>query len=159
MLTYQIIMTALLIWQVYNKSNHTAHFVSDVKIWLSSLRSLFHNKNKHFSRLSWFLSPQKGIFSEHFILQFTDIFIYYKMHKKYFFYLFCYGLALLPLIICLGRLHIACRYIFTLWQLHQRVDSLSYDMEVVTKEWSIDEKISRLSGDSNPVCPVKNPVL
>ena len=36
----------------------------------------------------------------------------------------CYGQALLPSIICLGRFHIACRYIFTLWQLCQGVNSL-----------------------------------
>ena len=35
----------------------------------------------------------------------------------------------------------------------------SYDMEVVTKEWSISEKNSRLSWDSNPDCPDKNPML
>ena len=29
----------------------------------------------------------------------------------------------------------------------------SYNMKVVTKEWSIAEKISHLSWDSNPVCP------
>ena len=41
----------------------------------------------------------------------------------------CYGLALLPLIICLGSLHIACRYIFNLWQLCQGVDSLTQWLE------------------------------
>ena len=34
-------------------------------------------------------------------------------------YLPCYNLVLLPLIICLGRLCIACTYIFNLWQLRQ----------------------------------------
>ena len=37
--------------------------------------------------------------------------------------------------------------------------SNSYDMKVVTKECSIAEKISRLTWDSNPVCPDKNPIL
>ena len=41
----------------------------------------------------------------------------------------CYDLALLPLIICLGRFRIACRYIFTLWWLHQGVDSLAQWLE------------------------------
>ena len=41
----------------------------------------------------------------------------------------CYGLALLPLIICLGRLCIASKYIFSLWQLHQGVDSLAQWLE------------------------------
>ena len=36
----------------------------------------------------------------------------------------CYGLSLLPLIIHLGRLRIACAYNFNLWQLHQGVNSL-----------------------------------
>ena len=36
---------------------------------------------------------------------------------------YCYVLALLPSIICLGRLHIPCRYIFSLWQLCQGIDS------------------------------------
>ena len=35
----------------------------------------------------------------------------------------------------------------------------SYDMIVVTKEWSIAEKIFRLSWESNPVLQVKNPML
>ena len=41
----------------------------------------------------------------------------------------CYNLALLPSIICLGRLRISCRYIFNLWQLRQRVDSLAQWLE------------------------------
>ena len=41
----------------------------------------------------------------------------------------CYGLALLPSIICLGRLRIACRYIFNLWQLRQGVNSLAQWLE------------------------------
>ena len=41
----------------------------------------------------------------------------------------------------------------------QVVDINSYDMNVVTKEWSIAEKISRLLWDSNLVCPDKNPML
>ena len=41
----------------------------------------------------------------------------------------CYGLALLPSIICLGRFRIACRYIFTLWQLRQGVDSFAQWLE------------------------------
>ena len=41
----------------------------------------------------------------------------------------CYGLALLPSIICLGRLCIASKYIFTLWQLRQGVDSLAQWLE------------------------------
>ena len=38
---------------------------------------------------------------------------------------YCYGLALLSMFICLGRLRIACRYIFNLWHLRQRIDSLA----------------------------------
>ena len=34
-----------------------------------------------------------------------------------------------------------------------------YDILVATKEWSIAEMISRLSWDSNPVYPDKNPML
>ena len=41
----------------------------------------------------------------------------------------CYGLALLPSIICLGRLRIASKYIFNLWQLRQGVDSLAQWLE------------------------------
>ena len=41
----------------------------------------------------------------------------------------CYGLALLPSIICLGRLRIASKHIFTLWQLRQGVDSLAQWLE------------------------------
>ena len=37
----------------------------------------------------------------------------------------CYDPALLPSIICLGRLRIACRYIVNLWQLHQGFYSLA----------------------------------
>ena len=37
----------------------------------------------------------------------------------------CYDRAHLPSIICLGRLRIASKYIFNLWQLRQRVDSLA----------------------------------
>ena len=37
----------------------------------------------------------------------------------------CYDRALLPSIICLGRLRIASKYIFNLWQLRQGVDSLA----------------------------------
>ena len=40
-----------------------------------------------------------------------------------------YGLALLPSIICLGRLRIACRYIFTLWQLRRGAESLAQWLE------------------------------
>ena len=40
-----------------------------------------------------------------------------------------YGLALLPSIICLGRLRIASKYIFNLWQLRQGVDSLAQWLE------------------------------
>ena len=36
---------------------------------------------------------------------------------------------------------------------------ISYEMKAVAKEWSIAEKISRLSWNSNPVCPDKNPRL
>ena len=35
----------------------------------------------------------------------------------------------------------------------------SYDMKVATKEWSLAEKIFRLTWESNPVLAVKNPVL
>ena len=42
---------------------------------------------------------------------------------------FCYERALLPSIICLGRLHIASKYIFNLWQLRQGVDSLAQWLE------------------------------
>ena len=41
----------------------------------------------------------------------------------------CYDRALLPSIICLGRLRIASKYIFNLWQLRQRVDSLAQWLE------------------------------
>ena len=41
----------------------------------------------------------------------------------------CYDRALLLSIICLGRLRLACRYIFNLWQLCQRVDSLTLWLE------------------------------
>ena len=41
----------------------------------------------------------------------------------------CYERALLPSIICLGRLRIASKYIFNLWQLRQRVDSLAQWLE------------------------------
>ena len=41
----------------------------------------------------------------------------------------CYNLALLPSIICLGRLHIASKYIFSLWQLRHRIDSLGQWLE------------------------------
>ena len=36
---------------------------------------------------------------------------------------------------------------------------LSYYMQAATQEWSIAEKISRLSCELNPVLPVKNPML
>ena len=41
----------------------------------------------------------------------------------------CYDRALLPSIICLGRLRIASKYIFNLWQLRQWVDSLAQWLE------------------------------
>ena len=41
----------------------------------------------------------------------------------------CYGPALLPSIICLGSLCIASKYLFNLWQLRQRVDSLAQWLE------------------------------
>ena len=41
----------------------------------------------------------------------------------------CYDRALLPSIICLGRLRIASKNIFNLWQLRQRVDSLAQWLE------------------------------
>ena len=41
----------------------------------------------------------------------------------------CYNRALLPSIICLGRLRIASKYIFNLWQLRQGVDSLAQWLE------------------------------
>ena len=41
----------------------------------------------------------------------------------------------------------------------QKSTMFSYGMEVVTKQWSIAEKISRLSWDSNLVCSDKNPML
>ena len=41
----------------------------------------------------------------------------------------CYNRALLPSIICLGRLRIASKYIFNLWQLRQWVDSLAQRLE------------------------------
>ena len=41
----------------------------------------------------------------------------------------CYGRALLPSIICLGRSRITWRYTFNLWQLRQRVDSLAQWVE------------------------------
>ena len=42
----------------------------------------------------------------------------------------CYDRALLPSIICLGRLRIASKYIFNLWQLRQGVDSLAQWLEI-----------------------------
>ena len=42
---------------------------------------------------------------------------------------YCYNRALLPSIICLGRLRIASKYIFNLWQLRQGVDSLAQWLE------------------------------
>ena len=42
---------------------------------------------------------------------------------------YCYDRALLPSIICLGRLRIASKYIFNLWQLRQGVDSLAQWLE------------------------------
>ena len=41
----------------------------------------------------------------------------------------CYDCALLPSIICLGRLRIASKYIFNLWQLRQGVDFLAQWLE------------------------------
>ena len=41
----------------------------------------------------------------------------------------CYDRALIPSIICLGRLRIASKYIFNLWQLRQGVDSLAQWLE------------------------------
>ena len=41
----------------------------------------------------------------------------------------CYDRALLPSIICLGRLRIASKYIYNLWQLRQGVDSLAQWLE------------------------------
>ena len=41
----------------------------------------------------------------------------------------CYDRSLLPSIICLGRLRIASKYIYNLWQLRQRVDSLAQWLE------------------------------
>ena len=41
----------------------------------------------------------------------------------------CYDRALLPSIICLGRLRIASKYIYNLWQQRQRVDSLAQWLE------------------------------
>ena len=53
--------------------------------------------------------------------------VYYRNEFHFCGILLCYryGLALLPSIICLGRLRIACRYIYNLWQLRQGVDSLA----------------------------------
>ena len=80
----------------------------------------------------------------------SSSFVVFKLQPVYFFYLFlykskccwysfelqdksrsfkCYGLALLPSIICPGRLRIASKYIFNLWQLRQRVDSLAQWLE------------------------------
>ena len=42
---------------------------------------------------------------------------------------YCYDRALLPSIICLGRLRIASKYIFNLWQLRQGVDSFAQWLE------------------------------
>ena len=41
----------------------------------------------------------------------------------------CYDRALLPSIICLGRLRIASKYIFNLWQVRQGVGSLAQWLE------------------------------
>ena len=43
--------------------------------------------------------------------------------------IYCYCLALLPSIICLGRLCIACKYIFNHWRMRQGVDSLAQWLE------------------------------
>ena len=45
--------------------------------------------------------------------------------RKMSLFVSCYERALLPSIICLGRLRIASKYIFNLWQLRQGVDSLA----------------------------------
>ena len=50
-----------------------------------------------------------------------------NLHHAMFVY--CYDRALLPSIICLGRLRIVSKYIFNLWQLRQRVDSLAQWLE------------------------------
>ena len=49
--------------------------------------------------------------------------------KLFFIFVYCYDLALLPSIICLGRFGIACRYIFSLSQLRQGVDFLAQWLE------------------------------
>ena len=41
----------------------------------------------------------------------------------------CNGLTLLLSMTCLGKVHIACAYIFNLWQLRQGVDSLAQWLE------------------------------
>ena len=47
----------------------------------------------------------------------------------------CYDWALLPSIICLGRLRIVSKYIFNLWQLRQGVDSLAQRLEHWIFNW------------------------
>ena len=70
-----------------------------------------------------------------------------KMPSRYHKYDFlekgeCYGLTLLPSIICLGRLRIACRYIFNLWHLREGVDSLAQWLE----HWICTQSVSRSLG-------------
>ena len=42
---------------------------------------------------------------------------------------------------------------------HNKTMNRFYDMKVVSEQKSIATKVSRLSWDSNPVCPVKNPMF
>ena len=55
----------------------------------------------------------------------------------------CYGRALLPSIICLGRLRIASEYIFSLWQLRQGVDSLAQSIGFLSGRTGFDSHVRR----------------
>ena len=54
---------------------------------------------------------------------------FYEDNQKQISREYCYDRALLPSIICLGRLRIASKYIFNIWPLHQGVDSLAQWLE------------------------------
>ena len=58
----------------------------------------------------------------------------------------CYGLALLPSIICLGRLRRASKYIYNLWQLRQGVDSLAQWLEHWIFNWEDQVWFPRKTG-------------
>ena len=59
----------------------------------------------------------------------------------------CYDRALLPSIICLGRLRIASKNIFNLWQLRQGVDSLAQWLEHWIFNWEDRVRFPRQAWD------------